>query len=468
MSTLAARVRRLPLRVRLTLAGTLLLPLPLAIVFGLVFLRFESGLNATIDADLRARADAVAVMLGRQGPIALQGAAAQELLRPLGAFAQVVDRRGRVLSSTDAVAHVRLLTPDQAARAATHGLQIEHPRIPYVAKRSRLVAKPLGGGRTALVVGRSLKDREGANESFGRALLIGGPLALLLSAAACYLASAAALRPVDSMRRRAAEISGTTPLTRLPVPDTRDEIARLGETLNNMITRLEHALERQRELTQDASHELRTPLTVLTTEIELALQHKLDPAPREAISTALDEARRVGRLADDLLTLAQVQEGDLPLAIESVDLDEVVRAVTARAARGQRAVGRTITVDSETLIAEADPTRVEQALGNLLDNALVHGEGTVTVTLRQDGDHIRLAVDDEGAGVPDSLRATAFERFTRAANGPRHGAGLGLAIVRAVAEAHGGAVAIGGDRASSVVVTLPQGSHGRDPPDDRS
>ena len=288
-----------------------------------------------------------------------------------------------------------------------------------MAKRSRLVATPLPGGRSALVVGRSLKDREGANESFGRALLIGGPLALLLSAAACYLASAAALRPVESMRRRAAQISGSAPSARLPVPETDDEIARLGQTLNEMIARLEDALTRQRELTQNASHELRTPLTILTTEIELALRRDLDPAAREAMTTALDQARRVGRLADDLLTLAQVEEGELPLVPEPVDLDEVVRSVAARAARGHRAEGRTIVVDSETLIADADPIRVEQALGNLLDNALVHGRGTVEVVLREDADRVRLTVHDEGPGVPDSLRATAFDRFTRGAAQPR-------------------------------------------------
>jgi signal transduction histidine kinase len=247
-----------------------------------------------------------------------------------------------------------------------------------------------------------------------------------------------------------------TPSAPLPVPETDDEIARLGQTLNDMITRLEHALTRQRELTQNASHELRTPLTVLTTEIELALQRDLDPAAREAVSTALDEARRVGRLADDLLTLAQVEEGELPLATESVDLDELVRAVTARAARGQRAVGRTFVVDSETLIAQADPDRIEQALGNLLDNALVHGQGTITVTVRQNADRIQLTVDDEGPGFPDNLRATAFDRFTRATGQPRHGAGLGLAIVKAIADAHGGHVALGPDRPASVVMTVPQ------------
>jgi two-component system, OmpR family, sensor kinase len=258
------------------------------------------------------------------------------------------------------------------------------------------------------------------------------------------------------MRRRAAQITGSTPSARLPVPATNDEVARLGQTLNDMIARLEHALAHQRELTQNASHELRTPLTVLTTEIELALQRDLDPAAREAISTALDEARRVGRLADNLLTLAQVEEGALPLATEPVDLDELVRSVTARAARGQHAIGRPIVVDSETLITQADPTRIEQALGNLLDNALLHGEGTVRASLRQDADHIYLTVADDGPGFPDSLQATAFDRFTRAADRPRHGAGLGLAIVRAIADAHDGHAGISPRSPSSVVITLPQ------------
>jgi signal transduction histidine kinase len=392
-------------------------------------------------------------MVRRQGPPALHGVAAQGLLRPLGAFAQVVDRDGRVLSSTAAVERVRLLTRAQAATAAGRGLSTERRRIANVAKRAQLVAQPLPGGRSALVVGRSLKDREGANESFGRALLIGGPLALLLSAAACYVASAAALRPVETMRRRAAEISFTTPSARLPVPETGDEIARLGQTLNDMIARLEQALARQRQLTENASHELRTPLTVLMTEIELALQRDLDPAARDAVGTALDQARRVGRLADDLLTLAQVEEGQLPLATESVDLDELVRAVAARADAAQRAPRRTILVESETLITQADPTRVEQALGNLLDNALLHGQGTVRVRLCEAGDRIHLTVDDEGPGFPDSLRATVFDRFTREGGSPRHGAGLGLAIVRAIAEAHGGHADLG-DHPAAVVVTL--------------
>lgn len=462
MRAVLRRLRRLPLRVRLALASTLILPLALAVVSGLVFLRFEAGLTSAIDSDLRARAEPLAVIVARRGPGALDGPSATALLRPLGAFAQVADRRGRVLGSTDLVRRVRLLAPDQAAVAVARGLRTDRDRIPFVAKRSRLVAIPLPRSGTTLVVGRSLRDREGANESFGRALLLGVPFSLLIAAGACYLAAAAALRPVDRMRRRAAEITGPDLSSRLPVPDVDDEIGRLGHTLNDMLGRLEQSVDRQRELVQNASHELRTPLSVLSAEIELALQHDLDATAREAMETALQEARRVGRLADDLLTLAQLEEHGLPLATETVDVDEVVRLTAARAGRQRAAEGRPIVVDSVTLLADVDPTRVAQAVGNLIDNALVHGEGTVTVTVRDRGDAVEIAVADAGPGIPPTFRASAFDRFAQAGDGPRRGAGLGLAIVKAIAGAHGGAVAITGPP-SCVSITLPVGTAGATP-----
>jgi signal transduction histidine kinase len=456
---LYARLRHrallLPLRVRLALAGTLLLSFALAVVFGLVFLRFEAGVNASIDGDLRARADALATVVARDGPRALASTPGIELLRPQGAFAQVVDRRGAILASSDAVERVRLLTAAQARTAVTRGLHGDHDRIAGVAKRSRLVAVPLRHRGGAVVVGRSLKGREGANESFGRALLIGGPLALLLSATACYLVAAAALRPVENMRRRADEITGHDQSARLPVPPADDEIGRLGHTLNDMIGRLEGALTRQRELTENASHELRTPLTVLTTELELALQQDLPEPARAAMASALEEARRVSRLADDLLTLAQLEESGLPLSIEAVDLDELLRLVGARATPRSTASARRVAVDARTTIAHVDPIRIEQAVGNLVDNALTYGEGTVTIALRERAQEIHIAVTDEGPGFPAELRPLAFERFSRHANGARGGAGLGLAIVKAIAEAHGGRAEIPDHARNTVLLRLP-------------
>lgn len=456
MTALGERIRRLPVRARLALAGTLLLPIALAVVFGLVFLRFEGGLNHAIDGDLRARADTLGTLVGRDGNAALRSVAATELLRPLGAFAQIVGKDGRVRASTAPVAGVRLLTPAQAARAAASGLRSDRGRIAGVAKRSRLVAVPRGGRGEALVVGRSLKDREGANESFGRALLIGIPLALILSAVACYLAAAAALRPVETMRRRATEITGGEPYAQLPVPAADDEIGRLGHTLNNMIARLQTSLTRQHELTQNASHELRTPLTVLTGEIELALQTDLPAASRDAMTTALEQAQRVSRLAQNLLTLAHLEESNLPLAVETADLDEVVRLAAARAGQQPLAHGRAIVVESETTIAPVDVTRIEQAVGNLVDNALAHGEGQVTVALHDGPAALTITVGDEGEGFPQELRDTAFERFVRSSDARHHGAGLGLAIIRAIAEAHGGTVSIDAEEPATVVITLPR------------
>ena len=323
-----------------------------------------------------------------------------------------------------------------------------------MAKRSRVVAVPIGGSRRAVVVGRSLKGRERANESFGRALLIGGPLALLISASACYLVAAAALRPVESMRRRAAQISGDQPSARLPVPPANDEIGRLGLTLNDMLARLEDALARQQELTQNASHELRTPLTVLTAEIELTLQADLPEDARAAMTSALEEARRVSRLADALLTLSQLEESGLPMSLEPVDLDEVLRTVAARAHERARVDGRSIAVSAQPTIVSADPIRLEQAAGTLVDNALTHGAGTVTLALRRDGADVHITVGDEGHGIPPGLRSFVFERFSRS-SGTRGGAGLGLAIVRAIAQAHGGRADIASDARSTFVVTLP-------------
>lgn len=188
------RLRRLPLRVRLVLAATALLPFALSAVFALVFLRFEAAVNAGIDADLRSRAQGLASLIAKTGPNAVRRASGEHLLIPQGAFAQVLDDDGRLLASSPQVASVTLLTPTQAARAATRGYRGEHAEIRSVAGRLRLLAVPSGAHRTVLV-GRSVKGRERANESFARAILVGGPLSLLLAAAACYLAAASALRP---------------------------------------------------------------------------------------------------------------------------------------------------------------------------------------------------------------------------------------------------------------------------------
>ncbi|HEX4931276.1 MAG TPA: ATP-binding protein [Gaiellaceae bacterium] len=282
-------------------------------------------------------------------------------------------------------------------------------------------------------------------------MLAVGPLALLLATYAGYRLAGAALRPVESMRREAAEISSATSSRRLPVPEAQDEVRRLGETLNEMLARLDEGLLRERRFVADAGHELRTPLALLLTELELALRRPRSPEDLErAIRSATEEVERLIRLAEGLLVLDRAGEASLrPSELAARELlDAVARRFATRAADA----GRALEVHGGGSF-RGDRDRLEQALGSLVDNALTHGAGAVTLEAERGGESIALRVSDEGRGFPSDFLPHAFERFSRADPArTTGGAGLGLAIVDAVARAHGGSVSASGP---TVTLVLP-------------
>jgi two-component system OmpR family sensor kinase len=239
------------------------------------------------------------------------------------------------------------------------------------------------------------------------------------------------------MRRRAETISAETPGERLPVPETGDELQRLGTTLNEMLERLETALAREREFVADAGHELRTPLALLRTELELALRQATTVDElRDAILMSSREADRLSQLAEDLLLIARAERNGLPLRREQVKVDELFAGVVTRFELQARESGKSLrTVPAQGLTVDGDPLRLQQALGNLVDNALRYGGPTIRLVADNEGLHVR----DDGPGFPHQFLPQAFERFSRPAGARGNaGAGLGLSIVRAIAEAHGG------------------------------
>jgi two-component system, OmpR family, sensor kinase len=255
-----------------------------------------------------------------------------------------------------------------------------------------------------------------------------------------YAVAAAALRPVERMRRRAAELTGEAE-GRLPVPPSRDEISRLGDTLNAMLGRLQAVLARERSFVSDASHELRTPLAILRTELELALRGdstKLEL--QDAVRSAAEETERLNQLADDLLVIARSDQGRLPVRPAELDARELLESVAHRFAARARAEERTLCAEApDGLTLTADRARLEQALANMVDNALRHGDGDVVLTAARDDGRMLLHVRDHGPGFPVDFLPAAFERFSRADEArSRGGTGLGLAITSAVARAHGG------------------------------
>ena len=264
---------------------------------------------------------------------------------------------------------------------------------------------------------------------------------MLLASIAAYGVAAGALKPVEEMRSQAAEISAAQPDKRLSVPPSRDEVARLGVTLNEMLDRLAEALEHERAFVADASHELRTPLAILRAELELALaEGRSAEELRDALASAAEETDRLNQLSEDLLTIAQTERGELPLRRESFEVASMLERVASRFAGRAKNQGRSIEIEAERgLRLRADALRVDQALGNLVDNALRHGAGTICVYARAGDEVVEVHVTDEGEGIPSPFLDQAFERFSRAAPSNREsGSGLGLSIVETIARAHGG------------------------------
>lgn len=439
---------RLPIRLRLTLVFALALAAVLAGGGFALYGRLASSLDRTLDAGLRARAADVAALVGQSDTGLRESPAAN-------GSAQVLDTRGHVVDSTPGLPRP-LLAPAQVERARRGTLWIGRALVGGDA--TRLLARPVHAQDTQLVVvvGAPLAVRDQALADLRRELLTAGPVALLLASLGGYLVAGAAFRPVERMRARAAEISTHTLSERLPVPPADDEIGALGTTFNALLDRLEAGVRRERRLVADASHELRTPLALLGAEVELALERPRSHAElRAALESARAETDRLTRLAEGLLLLARLDEGRPVLRTRPVALADVLDRVARRFDEAAAAEHRRIEVDETTPTVEADDVRLEQAVGNLVENALRHGAGTVRLSGVRRGETVEVHVADEGDGIPASFAPRAFERFSRvdeARSGP--GAGLGLALVRAIAEAHGGtAGAAGADVWLSVAAT---------------
>jgi signal transduction histidine kinase len=401
-----------------------------------VYVRVGGALLASIDQNLGAQAGESADHLGRGGGVIDRDASSGVTV------AQLVASNGRVLQSVPA--HLPPLASATMRARALEGKRVRwSSHIPGRSGDWRLLAVPARRhtNQAVLVVAQTLWPREDALQRLARELVLGGPAVLALVILAGYLLAAAALRPVEAMRRRAAAITASTPGTRLPVPSGRDEVSKLAETLNDMLQRLEAAFEHERRFVADASHELRTPLALLRTELELALRRpRSHDELEEALRSAAEETERLTHLAEDLLLIARSDQGELPVRRTRVSAREVLEDVAARFEGAARARGRSVAVSRGTdAFVDADPARLEQALGNLVDNALVYGDGAVELFVHVNGEGVELHVADNGPGFPPGFTARAFDRFSRAddARSPG-GAGLGLAIVEVIARMHGG------------------------------
>lgn len=280
------------------------------------------------------------------------------------------------------------------------------------------------------------------------------PLVMAVAAGLTWWLAGRSLRPVRLITDRTASIRAGTLHERVPVPASDDEIARLATEMNEMLDRLEREDARRRQFVSDASHELRSPIAAIRAQAEATLVESRDGEAAELATGVLTEAERLSVVVDDLLALARHDEGLAPPG-SVVDLDDIVISEARRA--------RALPIDVSGVSAgrvRGRPDELARVVAHLLDNATRHARATIRVELRTDGDEVVLAVDDDGPGIPPAEREHVFERFVRLDEARRRdtgGAGLGLAVVAAVASASGGHAsvtdsALGGAR---VEVRLP-------------
>jgi signal transduction histidine kinase len=433
-------LNRLPLRIRLTLAFAGAAAVLLAAIGTFILLRVQAGLDGELDHALRLRA---AELGETAGDLARVG----EVIDAAGQPAQLIAPDGRVLASVRVAGARSMLSPRHLAAARRREVIFERR------ERTRLLARPAADGKI-VVVAASMRQRERTLETLRGVLLIGLPIVLLLASAAGYAVASGALGPVDRMRRRAAGISDATSGARLPLPEAEDELRRLGETLNDMLDRLDAAARNEREFLATASHELRTPLAILKAEIEVALHADSTPADwKFALVSGREETDRLVRLAEDLLLIARGEERNAPADLQEVSLAALVARVVDRAGGGGNVVQ---SVDPGlSVLVEADA--LERALANLIENARRHGAPPITVSARAEGEFVALHVADRGGGFAPEYLPRAFERFSRPPGARGPGAGLGLALVEAVAHAHGGtAGAVNAEAGADVWLTLPR------------
>jgi len=294
-------------------------------------------------------------------------------------------------------------------------------------------------GTITLIAERSIAQVDETVDSITDALLVGVPLLVLLVGGLTWWFAGRALRPVEAIRAEAAAITGSTIHRRVPEPATDDEVGRLARTMNSMLDRLEETSLRQRRFVSDASHELRSPVAVIRTQLEVALRRGDDTDWPAVAHRVLAEDERLEEAVRELLELARSEEGeDLPTA--DVDLDDIVLDEVGRPRR--------LRVDASHVSAgrvHGNAAQLTSVVRNLLDNASRHATERVDVHVAVDGPEVVLVVDDDGPGVPVAERERVFERFTRLDEGRSRdagGFGLGLAMVRAISERHGGHVTI--------------------------
>jgi two-component system, OmpR family, sensor kinase len=473
------RISRIPLRRRLVAGFTATMLVLLTAAGAFVYWRVQFALDRSLNGSLDDAAAELSPLVTASGRLPADSAT----LARVDAF-QILAPNRTVLGHDARLGEEPVLGTALLRRALTSPVRANTGDFLPAARRPlRLYATPVhvagSPRRLVLVIAAPRGQRDEALRELLLQLTAAGIGILVLTSVVGDLLARAALRPVETYRRQAADIAAGATDLRLDVPVGRDdEITRLGHTLNSMLDALSEALERERRFIDDASHELRTPLTLVTSRVQLMLRRPRSVAQHEAaLAEITEDLTRLTRMADELLELGSGQKGSgtsspHDLAAEAAD---VVEARGSLAPHGSfyEPPGALGLHGGGPVLVDLDVVAIRRILDNLLDNAALHGSAPVTVTVDRIEGWARLQVADCGPGMPPDLLATATDRFARSPEArSRPGSGLGLSLVASIVTTAGGqlrlchagehhrvgtpvAVPCRHDRAMTITVLLP-------------
>jgi signal transduction histidine kinase len=422
------------LRVRITLASTLVFALAIGASAVLLVAAVRTSVEDRIRADSNQAIDTVKSRIQA-------GVSPESVTLPVTVDFYVLDPRGRLVAGrpwSDDTEPIMVRDANGDVRVVMTG--DERPILVYERVRTQI-------GTVTLVAASPLDEVDRSVHALAKALWLSIPALVVAVALLAWWLVGRALRPVYAMRAALAEINGASMDQRVPEPGTGDEVDQLAHTMNSMLERLEHAAERQRRFVSDASHELRSPVASIRATVEVAQRRGEQADWPDVARRVLADDERLERMVDELLELARLDETPEALPDTTVDLDDVVLDEVGRFT--DRATLLTDRVSAGRV--RGSRSQLERVVRNLLDNAVRHAASTLAVSLGTElraGTSIpvvRLAVDDDGPGIPEADRERVFERFTRLQEGRGRdagGAGLGLAMVRAIVERHGGSATI--------------------------
>jgi signal transduction histidine kinase len=442
--------RRRGLRARVTLTAALGLIVAFTAADLLLFNALRVSLTRSVDDSARSGAVEVQALInanrGLPNPVPVPEDITIQVLNSSGAITNVSSEADRLVPIVSR-AEARALA-DGGGAMQVRGAPFDMPSL------LRVVVVPANGGQL-VVAAVPFSEASGSLNVVARTLVIFTPVLFLVFTGAIWLVTGSTLRPIGALRRGAARVTATAVPSDLPVPEARDEVRLLALTLNDMLSRLAEAQQRQRALVSDTAHELRSPIASIRAQLEVALDF---PATQDWETTARDvhaDVLRLARLAEDLLLLARLDEqaGQAGQAAQagqagrggmSVDLTELSRSVVCRYADSSVTVTVVAPETTAQVLVAGDWARLDRLIVNLVDNAVRYAKSAVVVSVTRDGPWAQLAVTDDGPGIPSADRERVFGRFARLDDARSRdgddagGAGLGLAIVRATAQAYGG------------------------------